>query len=129
MEVGQRHKRFYSATGSSTLTLCRKVKSHLCFTMHERHEFSSCSVMKRSQITMHFTVQQSRVHRGFQHPERIWRKPESMENMRAFCNKARMGMVLNSLCFCFFSGLHYQLGISLYTDTRSSCIRCYEGIS
>lgn len=31
--------------------------------------------------------------------------------------------------FVFFSGLHYQLGISLFTDTRSSCIRCYEGIS
>lgn len=48
------------------------------------------------------TALQNRVHRGFQRPERIWGTTENMEKMPAFCNKARMGMFLNSLCFCFF---------------------------
>lgn len=48
------------------------------------------------------TALQNRVHGGFQHPERIWITTEDMEKMPACCNKSRMGMFLNCLCFCFF---------------------------
>ncbi|XP_066053701.1 RNA-binding protein 48 isoform X2 [Chamaea fasciata] len=80
MEVGQRLKRYYSGTGSSALTLWRKVKSHLCFTMHERLEFSSCSVMKRSQITMCLVPHKTdytgvfSILRGLGEQQKTWRK-------------------------------------------------------
>lgn len=127
MEVGQWLKRFYSATGSSTLTLCRKIS----FVFYCAWEAWVELLLSDEEVPNNhaLTALQIRVPRGFQHPERIWRTTENMEKMPAFCNKARMGTFLNTLCFYFFSGLHYQLGISLFTDTRSSCIRCYEGIS
>lgn len=102
-------------------------KSHLCFTVLEKLELSSCSVMKRSQITMRLVPCKSEylgvfsILRGFGE-QKTWRK------CLPFATKQEWEHFW-ILCFYFFSGLHYQLGISLFTDTRSSCIRCYEGIS
>ena len=71
---------------------------------------------------------QNRVQGRFQRPERIWGTTTRRKCVTFAVKQECEHLGIFFFFFFFFlPGLYYQLGISLFTNTRSSCIRCNEG--